>query len=153
MSSESIILYENANYKYDDIEKEGIIVITEYRFIFNFSIQEEEFLYFQLLAINKIDKTNDKKNYGKYILDITTKDNRTFKFYILKDDQQKLHHHLSIFANPKDPNLYYKFAVKYRETHPVNNNGWEIYDPLKEFDRQGLKFNNNEEVFNIKFHF
>ena len=145
MKSESIILFETANYKFDDTEKEGIIVITEYRFIYNFLIQEDESFNFQLLILNKIEKTNIKKNYGKYSIDLTTKDNRSFRFDILKDDNQKLFHYLSNFVQPKDTNLYYKFAVKYRDYHPVNSNGWEIYDPIKEYSRQGFKFNNPEE--------
>ncbi len=146
MRSESIVMYENANYRYEDTEKDGIIVVTEYRLIFIFAIKEEEYIYFQLLSILKLDKTNDKKNIGKYLLEITTKDNRTFKFYVLKDEQQKLYQHLLRFDNPKDTSIYYKFSVKYRESHPVNIDGWEMYDALCEYKRQGIDFEHNEDL-------
>lgn len=149
MKSESIVMYENANIRYDDTEKEGIIVITEYRLIFIFSVKEEEIIYFQLLGIAKLDKSNDKKNIGKYFLEITTKDNRFFKFYLLKDDQQKIYQHLLKYDSPKDISIYYKFALKYREFHPVNNNGWDVYDALTEYKRQGLNFEHNEDEVNL----
>lgn len=139
-------MYENANYRYEDTEKEGIIVVTEYRLIFIFLIKEEEYIYFQLLNILKIDKTNDKKNIGKYLLEITSKDNRTFKFYLHKDEQQKLYQHLLKFDNPRDTLIYYKFAIKYRESHPVNMDGWEIYDALSEYKRQGIDLEQNEDL-------
>lgn len=148
LKSESIVMYENAIYRNDETEKEGILVITEYRLIFMFSVPEEEYIYLRLLSLNKLDRSNDKKNVGKYFLEIMTKDNRTFKFYILKDEQQKLYQHLLKYENPKEISIFYKFAYKYRESHPVNNDGWNIYDPLLEFERQGLHFENKVEEVN-----
>jgi hypothetical protein len=148
IKSETILIYEKANYRFEDSEKEGVLIITEFRGIFMYSIPEEDNIYFHLLGISKIEKSNDKKSAGKYFLEIATKDNRSFKYYIIKDDQQKIYQHLLKYDNPKEIVIYYKFAIKYRESHPVNYDGWEKYEPIQEFSRQGLDFQSNlNEVF------
>ena len=86
----------------------------------------------------------EKKNPGKYFMEISTKDNRTIKICIIGDEQQKLYYNLNIFSNPKEVTQFYKFAFKYRETYPENSNiGWDIYNPLDEYLRQGINFDDN----------
>jgi hypothetical protein len=94
----------------------------------------------------RIERTVDKRFVGKYYLDITTKDNRTIKFFV-KDENLKLFNFLVIYSNPKDPNLYYKFAYKYKLNCSKNYSSWEIYDPIEEFKRQGVDLEDSVLLF------
>lgn len=83
----------------------------------------------------------EKKTPGKYFIEISTKDNRSIKICILGDEQQRLYYNLNIFSNPKEVTQFYKFAFKYRENYPDNSNiGWEIFNPIEEYLRQGINF-------------
>jgi myotubularin-related protein 1/2 len=98
-----------------------------------------------LFFINRIDKNPDKRLTTKYVLDICTKDNRVIRLSF-NNDSKKIYGNLAGLCNPKENTLYYTFAIKYREYHPVNYDGWLIYDFTKEFERQGLILQNNQNV-------
>ena len=87
-----------------------------------------------------MEKVIDKKTPTNYQLEFSTKDNRSFKFYVYNDESQKLFLRLISYLNPKDLFLYYKFAYRYREYHPANVDGWTIYKPKNEYKRQGIVF-------------
>jgi hypothetical protein len=108
------------------------------------------FLYFPaeyfdipLFFINRVDKIQDKKNYNNYLLEIHTKDNRCLKL-VLDNNSKKFYGTLVTITNPKEIHGYLMPAMKYRESHPVNFDGWTVYDSLKEFQRQGVILDNEE---------
>ena len=144
MKAESIDHIISGTFTYQEFKKEGIIFLTEYR-LFMLSEEDKEYIFFHLLAINKVEKSNDKKNVDKNFLEIILKDGRIFSLNIWKDDQQKLYQNLLKYEYPKD---YSNFAKKYRVYNPVNFDGWNIYNYRKEFERLGLLFdqNNKDEV-------
>jgi len=43
----------------------------------------------------------------------------------------------------KDNSNLLNFSKKYRECSPVNTDGWLIYNPLKEYQRQGIDLDND----------
>jgi hypothetical protein len=43
-------------------------------------------------------------------------------------------------TTPKDFSDFLKYAMRYRETHPVNNDGWRIYKMKEEYKRQGVNY-------------
>jgi hypothetical protein len=49
---------------------------------------------------------------------------------------------------PKDANFYYSFAIKHKEAlmgeNGITIDGWKIYDPVKEYIRQGIRFEDVE---------
>jgi myotubularin-related protein 1/2 len=107
----------------------------------------EDYFKLPLFQISKFDKTSDKKNLKKYSLDVTTKDTRVLKFVIVAD-QLKFYANLNSYLVPKDVSGYYSFAKKYREALFNDSSydyedGWKIYDPLAEYKRQGLNFNDD----------
>ena len=46
-------------------------------------------------------------------------------------------------AYSKDTLSFYNFAKIYRECSPVNIDGWMIYNPRKEYKRQGINFDSD----------
>lgn len=157
LTGETLIDFEEAFYKREEINLIGAIVMTDYRLIFKFkdnNLQEKlnyEDNYFKipLFQIAKIEKSHEKKNMSNYSLVITTKDFRAIKFIVMSD-QLKLFANLNIIALPKDHSLFYTFAYKYREglSGLCKSNSltedWKLYDPIKEFQRQGINFYDDE---------
>jgi hypothetical protein len=153
LAGESLIDYDEAYYRNEDLSLLGVMAMTDYRIIFKFkddSLMEKLNLpddYFKLpfYLISKIEKNNEKKNMTKYRLDILTKDSRTYKF-VVSSDQLKFYANLNNFVFPKDSIMHYSFAYRYREglknEFEQNNlvDGWEIYNPDKEYARQGINF-------------
>jgi hypothetical protein len=84
------------------------------------------------------------KNTENYSIIIITKDNREFKFTII-NKEMKLFLTLYKLVKPISVDLYWIYAVKYNKCYTSKknkiSNGWEIFDIQKEFERQGVKFN------------
>ena len=90
----------------------------------------------------RVDISTNKQLIGKYIIDISTKDNR-FQRFIINNEQNILYHNLKNILSHKDLTHFYQFAKRYREYSPVNVDGWLIYDPLEEYKRQQINFDND----------
>ncbi len=153
LPGENLIDYDEAYFKNEDLTLLGIMAMTDYRIIFKFKDEtlldklnlQEDYFKLPFYLISKIEKTNEKKNMSKYNLDIATKDSRSYKF-VVSSDQLKFYANLNNLVFPKDPSLHYSFAYRYREglknDFDLNNvvDGWEIYNPDKEYARQGINF-------------
>ena len=95
--------------------------------------------YFEIpiFYINKIEQTSSKKSHSKYLMEISTKDNRNLRFNVF-NEEKTLYNHLHKLSNPKEFTDFLKYTMRYRESHPVNNDGWRIYKMKNEFKRQGV---------------
>ena len=94
-----------------------------------------DFFSFPQYLIHKVKYNSDSKNTL-----IILKDYRSYKIQTKDDSFYK-----KIIFNPRARIDFFKFAYLYcaDQTHnkvkyPIN--GWEIYEPLKEFQRQGVPF-------------
>lgn len=96
--------------------------------------------YFEvpLFFISKLEISSKKSN-SKYLVEIHTKDNRNFRMNIFSEEKT-LYNNLLKLTNPKEFSDFMKYSMRYRETHPVNNDGWRIYKMREEFKRQGVNF-------------
>jgi len=101
----------------------------------------KDFFEIPLYFINKLDKLSDKKTNSKYIIEIGTKDQRNIKFIIFNEEKH-FYSCLNKLINPKEFTDMLKYAIRYRETHPVNFDGWKIYKMKEEFKRQGVVYEN-----------
>lgn len=72
-------------------------------------------------------------------MEIHTKDNRNFRLNVF-NEEKTFYNHLHKLIAPKDFSDFLKYAMRYRETHPVNNDGWRIYKMREEFKRQGVNY-------------
>jgi hypothetical protein len=158
-------LEEECHIRIDEYDYPGNCLLTDYRISFrprktNNGLQLSNFPkdYFDipLFFIAKIEKNVDKKLVRKYLLEITSKDNRVMKL-LLNVESKKFYGTLCTLTNPKDCSGYTSYALKYREYHPCNIDGWSRYDPIKEFQRQGVvlldegNFNtNSKDLIKIK---
>ena len=130
----------------------GILVLTEYRLIFKEKNPipvklPKNYFKFPLMSIAKLEKIqNAKFDYDTYFIEMTLKDTRIIRFYV-KDNI-----HCTFFLNcqsltfPKDVKNLYTFTELYHnEIKKEKNyfNGWGIYDPVREFSREGVTEDNN----------
>ena len=145
LDSENVIFVGDATFrKENDINNFGLIILTEFRFIFQFLEKnsekekfKEDFFKIPFLLIDKISKGEQKSTYVPFT--ISVRDGRKLKFYIAQknDDiftelnNRALPKKFNIFEFPEQLNNNYKEKYK-------NLNGWNIYDLKKEFMRQGL---------------
>jgi hypothetical protein len=145
LDSENVIFVGDATFrKENDINNFGLIILTEFRFIFQFFEKnsekekfKEDFFKIPFLLIDKISKGEQKSTYVPFT--ISVRDGRKLKFYIAQknDDiftelnNRALPKKFNIFEFPEQLNNNYKEKYK-------NLNGWNIYDLKKEFMRQGL---------------
>jgi len=140
-----IVFNERQKYK-------GVLVLTEYRLIFKeenpFPIKlPENYFKFPLMSIAKGEKIqNPKYDYDTYYIELTLKDTRVLKFHVKDNANCTFFLSFESLAFPKDINYLYTFTELYHnEIKKEKNyfNGWSIYDPIREFSRQGVTEDNN----------
>ena len=143
--SSFVLINENLMYR-------GVLVITEYRLIFKekdpMPIKiPENYLKIPLMSISKLEKIiTPKKDYNSYIIEVTLKDTRILRFYVKDDYLSTFFIVLENLALPKNLQNFYNFTELYQnELKKEKNyfNGWAIYDPIREFSRQGVTEDNN----------
>ena len=143
--SSHIIFNERQKYK-------GILVLTEYRLIFKeekpIPIKiPENFFKFPLMSIAKSEKIyNPKVDYDTYYIELTLKDTRVLKFHVKDNANSTFYLNFESLAFPRDIQNLYNFTELYhnvikKEKHYFN--GWSIYDPVREFSREGVTEDNN----------
>ena len=140
-----IVFNERQKYK-------GILVLTEYRLIFKeekpipVKIPDNYFI-FPFLSISKAEKIqNPKIDYDTYYIELTLKDTRVLKFHVKDDTKSTFYLNFESLAFPRDAKMLYSFTELYhnvikKEKHYFN--GWSIYDPIREFSREGVTEDNN----------
>jgi len=143
--SSFVIINENLMYR-------GVLALTEYRLIFKEKDpmpikMPENYLKIPLMSISKLEKIlTPKKDYNSYIIEVTLKDTRILRFYVKDDVLSTFFIVLENLALPKNIQNYYTFTELYQnELKKEKNyfNGWAIYDPIREFSRQGVTEDNN----------
>ena len=130
----------------------GVLALTEYRLIFKernpipAQLPENYFKY-PLMSIAKLEKIqNPKSDYDTYIIEITLKDTRIIRFYVKDNIQCSFYFNLESSTFPKDiKNLYTFTELYHNEIKKEKNyfNGWGLYDPIREFSREGVTEDNN----------
>ena len=142
-----VIFNEHQRYK-------GILVMTEFRLIFEFFDKEQkksiklpkDYLKLPIFSINKVEKNLNTKEYSIYLIDITLKDSRFLRFAIIGSTNFNFYFALEKKVNPYNSDELYKFTELYNEVIKKEKNyynGWDIYDPIREFSRQGVTEDNN----------
>jgi len=64
------------------------------------------------------------------------------KFIISEDENSLFHDYIAGRSFQKDIKGFYTNAYEYYKKREIPKiNGWEIYDPIKEYTRQGLDLN------------
>ena len=150
--NETRIDWDNCIIKIDDIEFQCKLLVTAFRLylIPNF-IGKKEYInlfpndYFSLPIhqMDSIEKILDKFKSFQYTLQITMKDQRIFQLIFNLGQNESLLGILINLISNREMATYSSFAVKYNDNNPIYNlpniiNGWTIYNPQKEFARQGL---------------
>lgn len=142
---------------FEDEEILGFGYITNYRLVLKldkpkkynnkeyFKSLPNDYFDIPLFFINKLEKFPDKKFHSKYLLELATKDQRNIKFSVFSDEKHSKHFYniLCKLIYPKDFLDFLKYTIRYRENHPVNNDGWKLYKMKEEFKRQGVRYENS----------
>ena len=152
---ETPVIYTESEVVFNEHQKyKGILVLTEYRLIFEFFDKEQkksiklpqDYLRFPIFSISKVEKNLNTKDYNIYLIDITMKDSRFLRFSIVGSVNYNFFLYLESKVNPKNPKELYKFTELYNEVlkkEKNHYNGWDIYDPVREFSRMGVTEDNN----------
>lgn len=122
----------------------GRLYVTNYKLYFKGEETEQLIvLEVPLGVIARIEKMGGASSRGEnsYGLDITCKDMRNLRFALKQEthSRKQIFEDLSRQAFPLSHGSQF-FAFVSEERFPKN--GWDIYDPVKEFHRQGLPNNN-----------
>ena len=152
MKCEKIKDITKATFTHPDKKYMGVFVLTDFRLIFQIENDKyltynysDDYFKFPLFNISKIEKVQDKRmSYEAYPLEVTLKDTRVLKFHVY--DQQRFYYNLSDVLNPKSPLVWRIFAEEYNKANFQGKNitnGWNIYDPMMEFSRQGVTEDND----------
>ena len=147
MKCEKIKDLTKASFTYPEKRYMGVLVLTDFRLIFKMENESnlsynysEDYFKFPLFSIAKIEKVQDKKmSYDAYPMEVTLKDTRVIKFHVW--DQQRFYYNLSDIINPRNYLFWFAFPEQYNEANFRDKNitnGWNIYDPVMEFSRQGV---------------
>lgn len=127
----------------------GELTLTNYKLFFrpNQFKDHPMILEVPLGNISRIEKVGGARSSGEnaYGIDIFCKDVRSLRFALNKleapNPRKDIFDKLRTFSFP----LTYGqslFAMEYEERYSELNNGWSVYDPMKEYDRQGLPNDN-----------
>ncbi len=152
MKCEKIKDLTKASFMYPEKRYMGVLVLTDFRLIFQIENENnlnynysEDYFKFPLFNIIKIEKVQDKKmSYDAYPMEVSLKDTRVIKFHVW--DQQRFYYNLSDIINPRSFKVWYIFAEEYNNSNFRGKNitnGWNIYDPVMEFSRQGVTEDND----------
>ena len=148
-----------ASYKEPNTDYMGAMVMTNFRLIFKFEDDyfetkyyfSEDYFKIPYPNILKIDKTSqDKKlSFQAYPVEISLKDTRTLVFHIWEKGAQTFLYKLNEMINQKDRIKIFEFTKLYGKEMLKNySNGWDIYNAMKEYDRQGITKDN---TLNLRF--
>lgn len=158
MKCESIIDFDEAYYRVEDMNSFGVLALTDFRLIFkyrapsNMTKFHEEYFKIPLFHIAKVEKNTEKKNFTKHFLEISLKDTRVLKFIIMSD-KLKFYANLNSSVFPKDLSAFYPFSKFYLDQISQENSftdGWKIYDPIEEYERQGILSDENIEKIKLR---
>jgi hypothetical protein len=143
--------------KENDMNNFGLIILTEFRFIFEFLEKnsdkekfKEDFFKIPYLLFSKISKGDQKSAYLPFT--ISVRDGRKLLFYLNEKDKTVLNElqarafpkTFDLFAFPKLLNDNLSNNPKYQTV-----NGWNVYDFNKEFLRQGVIFDDQNCKFKL----
>jgi hypothetical protein len=141
--------------KYNDLKTFGLIILTEFRFIFQFLEKDsekakfkEDFFKIPFLLFDKLKLEEQSSTYIPFT--ISVRDGRKLKFFI-NEKQKSIFDELNKRALPKkfDLGAFPKilndcYLQKYKDL-----NGWNVYDLKKEFLRQGVIFDDPNCPFKL----
>ena len=143
-----------ASYNREDPSTIGHLLLTNYRILFKFSDPSKnkiknyskDYFMFPFHHIKNISLIKPKDKSDSYTMTISLKDTRDLNFYIWDNKDYTFYEACdrAYKVNPKDRYAIYNFPKIYGKS--INNsklNGWNIYDPIKEFNREGLYENND----------
>ena len=99
------------------------------------------------MSIAKLEKIqNPKTDYDTYVIEVTLKDSRLIRFFVKDNIHSTFYLNLETARFPNDLKVLYKFTELYHNEIKKEKsyfNGWSIYDPIREFSREGVTEENN----------
>lgn len=144
-------------------ERYHVKIIIDSSFNLNFSPEMKKgfksyslyYYQFPLLSIKNYIVTRKNK---KYVIDLILKDYRSFSFKLTAEDYLKFNEIIQEFGKPSDNSKYFRFAHYYYNIYTKKRkeyiDGWTIYNPEKEYEKQELDFNDEFRIIdNSKYNF
>lgn len=88
---------------------------------------------------SKWDKRSEVKSTSTSIVDITSKDGRTFRFKFNSRELEKIQQTLLVYTFPDRLENFFAYDYfKHMKHIEERYHGWKTYDIIREFKRQGV---------------
>ena len=159
IKGESIIEFCECFIRLEEFELKNKLLITTYRvyncpdyadkkilleqwndFVELHDIYPENYFSIPIHEIATCERPQERTNNFKYIIEITSKDGRSIELLFPFSQRDSIYNRINDLVHSRETLNYYSFARKYNSesTYDVSEDGWNLYIPDKEYERQGL---------------
>ena len=159
IKGESIIDFSECFIRIEEFELKNKLLITTYR-IYNspdfadkkilleqwndivdlHELYPENYFSIPIHEIATCERPQERTNNFKYIIEITSKDGRSIELLFPFSQRDSVYNRINDLVKLRETLNYYSFARKYNSEskYEESENGWNVYIPEKEYERQGL---------------
>ena len=115
----------------------GTLTVTDYRIFFR-ADEKEKYLELDvplgvISRVEKVGRANTSRDENSYGIELFCKDMRNLRFA----HKQENHSRRNVFAKLRE-NTFSSQLFAYKNDEKYADNGWNVYEPIKELKRQGL---------------
>ena len=100
----------------------------------------EKYFSVPIHKIASCERPQERTNSMKYVIEITSKDGRLIEIAFPQNQRDSIYYRIYDLLHARETQNYTSFAIKYNNAskYEESENGWNLYNPIKEYERQGL---------------
>ena len=100
----------------------------------------EKYFSVPIHKIASCERPQERTNSMKHVIEITSKDGRLIEIAFPLNQRDSIYYRIYDLLHARETQNYTAFAIKYNNAskYEESENGWNLYNPVKEYERQGL---------------